>query len=68
VTSRKSLKEFRKGKKLTQKQLADFMKYSRSQYALIELGQRNGSSEFWTKFQETFNIDDNDMWKLTKKE
>lgn len=65
---RVNLKEFRRKKRLTQKELADSLGYSLNAYSRIELGSRDGSLEFWSKFQEVYNVPDKDMWKIIKKE
>ena len=33
---------------------------------LIERGERNGSFDFWCKYQEAFEIKDEDMWRIIK--
>lgn len=48
--------------------MSDKLEMTRSRYAGIEAGRRNGSQEFWTKLQQAFKISDAEMWKLTKKE
>lgn len=63
---RTALKVFRVKQKMTQAEFAEKLGYSRSQYALIEQGNRNGTQDFWLKLQERFSIDDCAMWELMK--
>lgn len=65
---RHNLYLFRCDKKLTQAEIAEMLGVSRATYSFIEKGVRSGSSEFWNKFQQVFNIPDEDMWKYQKKE
>lgn len=59
---------FRKKQNLTQNEMADKIKVARSTYCLIESGKNDGSLRFFMKIQETFNLSDEEMWALTKKE
>lgn len=66
ATKRTALKVFRVKQKMTQAEFAEKVGYSRSQYALIEQGNRNGTQDFWNKLQAAFDIADSEMWELTK--
>lgn len=63
---RQELKVFRVMQQLTQQQLAEQMGVSVSTYNLIENGSRRGSQEFWLKLQQTFKLEDGDVWKMQK--
>lgn len=65
-SKRTSLKVFRIMRNLTQAEFAEKLGYSRSQYALIEQGKRNGTQDFWQKLQEVFSVNDCAMWELMK--
>lgn len=65
---RKNLKIFRVNADLTQAEMADKLDYSRSQYALIERGERDGAQAFWNTLQAVFGVSDEDMWKLMRKD
>ena len=60
------LKQFRIGKGLTQKEMADRLGRSRSSYIAIENGQRNAHHCFWNRLQREFNIPDSEMYSLQK--
>lgn len=53
---------------LTQEEMADKIGCSRITYSLVECGRRDGKKSFWDNLQKVFNIADEDMWKLQKKE
>lgn len=61
-----ALERFRRDQRMTQDDFAKEIGYSRSQYALIEQGKRNGTQDFWTKLQTRFCIEDCAMWELMK--
>lgn len=61
---RTALKVFRVKQKMTQAQFAEKLGYSRTQYAMIEQGNRDGKQDFWNKLQTVFNIADSEMWSL----
>ena len=65
---RHNLYMFRCDKKLTQAEISKMCGVSRSSYANIEQGRRDGTMKFWDKFQEVFNISDSDLRKLRKRE
>lgn len=65
---RTELLVFRKRHKLSQEQIAAKIGCSRISYASIENGKRKGSQEFWLAFQEAFNVPDQDMWGLMKRD
>lgn len=58
----------RKKLNLSQNEMADKIRVARSTYCLIENGKRDGSIPFFMKIQEAFNLTDEEMWSLTKKE
>lgn len=66
ATKRTALRVFRTKQKMTQAEFAAKVGFSRSQYALIEQGNRNGTQDFWNKLQAAFNIANSDMWELMK--
>lgn len=49
---------------LTQKQVAKEMGINVGTLNLVENGKRNGTLEFWRKYQELFNLDGEQIWKL----
>lgn len=63
---RQELKLFRVKQNLTQQQIAKKLGVSYATYNLIENGSRRGSQEFWVKLQETFKIDDGEIWRMQK--
>ena len=63
---RHNLKVFRVDRNMTQQDMADKFNISVSTYHLIEQGIRRGSMEFWTNFQNEFNLDDATMWRIQK--
>lgn len=65
---RLKLKAFRASKGLSQQEMADKLGCSRSRYAGIEAGKRNGAQKFWETLQQTFNISDDEMWGLMNKD
>ena len=65
---RTNLKCFRVKQHLTQEQMAEKIGITRCNYAAIELGTRNGREFFWESLQKAFNIPDEDMWMLKKKD
>lgn len=65
---RLKLKAFRASKGLSQQEMAEKLGCTRSRYAGIEAGRRNGAQEFWTTLQQTFSISDDEMWGLMSKE
>lgn len=65
---RTNLKLLRVKHHLTQAQMAEKIGCIRCTYAAIEGGVRNGRDHFWVSLQKAFNIPDEDMWKLKKKD
>lgn len=65
---RHNLYMFRCDKKLTQEEIGAECGVSRSTYANIEQGRRDGSMKFWDAFQERFNLSDDELRKLRKRE
>ena len=63
---RKALKVFRVQNDLTQAEMAERIGCGRSNYAQIELGNKNGSQAFWKKLQTAFDVADEAMWELMK--
>jgi len=61
---RTELKILRIKHRLTQAELAEKVGVSYATYNLIEQGKRKGSTEFWAKLQQIFNITDAEMWQL----
>lgn len=53
---RKSLKEARKKKRLTQQQVADLLGISLRYYKQIEAGKRTGDFPIWDKLEDIFSI------------
>lgn len=64
---RTNLKNLRTKKRLTQSEIAEKLNISVANYNLIENGKRRGSYDFWKSLKETFNLKDNEMWKLQEK-
>ena len=64
--ARTALKQFRIGKLLNQAEMAEKIGVSRALYGYIENGKRGGSPEFWDKLQKSFNVPDEDMYKMMK--
>lgn len=65
---RTNLKCFRVKQNLTQEEMADRIGCGRCGYATIEQGTRNGRDHFWASLQKAFNIPDEEMWRLKKKD
>lgn len=65
---RMNLKLLRVKHGLTQEQMAEKVGCTRGTYAAIENGTRNGRDYFWKSLQKAFNIPDEDMWALKKKD
>lgn len=63
---RQELKLFRVKQNLTQQQLAEQMGVSVATYNLIENGTRRGSQEFWVKLQQTYKLEDGQVWNMQK--
>jgi len=61
-----ALKQFRIGKMLTQQEMADKLGVHRMKFVAIENGQRHGDYQFWSTFQNVFEVPDENMWKLQK--
>lgn len=59
---------FRTRQKLTQDEMAALIGVTRSRYAMIEKGTRNGQQSFWNALQKAFNIPDAEMWTLMRKD
>lgn len=65
---RTNLKLFRVKHHLSQEEMADKIGCIRCTYAAIEGGTRNGRDFFWVSLQKAFNIPDEEMWALKKKD
>jgi DNA-binding XRE family transcriptional regulator len=53
---RNTLREERRKRGMTQKQVADLLGISERGYKFIEYGQRTGSIEIWDKLEDLFNV------------
>ena len=67
MNKRNNLNRFRKSIGLTIEDMAEKLGCTRAYYNNIELGKNTGSIEFWEHFQETFGVENYDMWDLLKK-
>lgn len=65
---RLNLKLLRVKQGLSQKEFAEKLETSITTYNYIESGRRFGNLEFWNNLQKTFNIPDEEMFKLMKTE
>ena len=65
---RTNLKVFRVKLKLSQEQIAEKIGCRRATYAAIESGKRNGRQSFWVELQKAFNIPDDELWGLMKRD
>ena len=65
---RTNLKVFRVKLNLTQQDIADKIGVTRATYSAIETGIRNGRQFFWNELQRVFNISDEEMWQLMRKD
>ena len=63
---RKNLKLLRVKNDLTQEQMANKVGVCKATYNFIEIGKRQGNTEFWNRLQKVFNIPDEEMFKLMK--
>ncbi len=63
-----NLKLFRVKQKLSQQEMAERLKVGRSTYIDIENGKRDGSIRFFNQLQDEFQLTDDEVWNLTKKE
>lgn len=63
---RTNLKVFRIAHKLRQTDIAYDLGVSRATYSFIERGERSGNAEFWQRLQRTYNVPDEEMYKLMK--
>lgn len=66
TTKRTALKVFRIQQHMTQAEFAEKAGINRSYYSMIESGKRKGTQDIWDRLQKAFNIDDAEMWNLTK--
>lgn len=66
--TRHNLYMFRCDKKLTKGEMAEKTGVSRTTYRNIEIGKSGGSQAFWGNLQREFNIPDEHMYSLMKKE
>lgn len=53
---RKNLKEARKAKNMTQKEVADVLGVGLRYYIQIEQGNRTGNFDIWDKLEDLFSI------------
>lgn len=63
-----NLKLFRIKHNLSQQEMAQRLKVGRSTYVDIEHGKRDGSIRFFNTLQDEFQLTDDEVWVLTKKE
>lgn len=63
---REEFKRIRKENGFTIRGLAEKMNVAYAFLSQIEQGHRYGKVGFWVKFQDTFNIPDEEMWKIIK--
>lgn len=61
------LKVLRTIKNLTTDETAALLEVTPSQYKNIENGKSNGSVSLWKRFQNQFQIPDDEMWKFIAK-
>ena len=66
--SRHNLYMLRCDNKLTKGEMAAKTNVSRTTYALIEKGNRDGSQAFWEALQKEFSVPDSKMYNLMKRE
>ena len=64
---RKNFYDYRNDTGFTLGEMAEKLGCTRSYLQLIESNQREGSLLFWENFQNTFNIADENMWRLMKR-
>lgn len=57
----KMMRKLRVDLEITQEEAATRMNVSPATYRQVESGLRRGSNDFWDKFQETFNIPNEEM-------
>lgn len=60
---RKNLKEARESKKMTQKQVADYLGISVRPYQNIEYGITLGSIKHWDRLEDLFNLPQRELRK-----
>jgi DNA-binding XRE family transcriptional regulator len=65
---RTNLKLLRVKHGLTQEERAVKIGVTRCTYAAIEIGKRNGREFFWDSLQKAFNLTDEEMGKMRKKD
>ena len=56
VTMRENLRQARKAKGITQKQVAEYLGIGERYYRFIEAGSRNGDFEIWDALEDLFGI------------
>lgn len=66
IKLRTALKQFRVGLHLKQSEMAQQMGVGRTVYGYVERGVRDGTLDFWNRLQRTYNVPDEEMWKLQK--
>ena len=65
---RTALKQFRIGLHLKQSEMAEKIGVCRSTYGFVEQGKRSGTAEFWASLQKAFNVPDEQMYVLMKRD
>ena len=66
--ARHNLYMFRCDRKLTKGKMAAITGVSRTTYANIESGKRDGSHEFWGNLKREFEVPNSEMYDLMTKE
>lgn len=67
MNMRENLKKARKGKNMTQKQVAECLNIAERYYKQIESGERLGSVEIWDNLEDLFNIHQRKLREISKK-
>lgn len=63
---RRNLKVFRIMQGLTQEEMAEKLGVTRVFYSNVENGKNSTSYKFLKKLQKTFDLSDEEVWKLSK--
>ncbi len=64
MQKRIKLKLLRIANDLNQVEMAKKCKVDRSSYCFIEMGQRDGSLDFWLNVKTKFNLSLNEVWAM----
>lgn len=65
---RTNLRVFRVQRKMRQKEFAEILGVSQAVYSNIELGKSNAKLGFWDNLRNTFDVPEEEMWKLMKED